>query len=300
MAATFGAGTPSPAASVRRHPLAQLLRLTALDALRGVGSWRWLAVPPVFALVAWQEADAIRYQYAPGRDAAAWDIPLSMLLNQTAVLLAVALGFMVLVGDLYVRDREAGYAALTLTRARSRVGWWLAKVGAVGVLALVFVAIGLGTALIVGGLRFGWALGPSDAARPPAGVVADEAAVGALYPRPEGLPVPVFFAVVAAYTALALWPLGVTLLAASLVVPRAFVPLLLAALWVLAGLTVAPVTRIREGVARLDPLGHIVYAVHFDLGLQAGVPWSQSLAVLGGAVGGFALFGAWYLRRCDV
>ena len=270
----------------------EFARLVRYDTLTGLSGWRWAAVPVVFALACWKEISSLRANvHAPLNF---WDGPLSMLLNGAVVIWVLAFGFMVLVGDRYAQDRSRGTVALTLLRTRSRTSWWLARVTSIGVLALAFSVLGLGTALVVSALRLPLELDPSAAAQGP------WQSREAPYPRFEGLPMPAFFGFVVVYTGVALWPLGALVLAVSALSRQLYVPIAAAILWVLVEAVALPALILRGGDS-VDPFYHLLYAAHFTTpGGREGASWAQSAIVIVAALACAGVIGTLKLRRSDV
>jgi len=286
------AGAPGKTA-----PAAEVFRLATFDAVRALGAWRWLAVPPVFFVAGWLGADNAEYDYATQapRDANLWDGPLTMMTDPTLVALAFLLGFAIVAGDLYVRDRASGTAAMTLVRSRSRSGWWTAKVLTLAPLALVFSLLALLSALAAAAVRLPVSPDWSPASQIPWG------SQSSLYPSVQSLPPPLFLLLVALYTALVLWAVGALVLAVSALYPRLLTPLTVALVWGLAGTGLVSSLASREGLGRLDPAYHLSYVIHFGhgLGFEA-TPWSASLAVVLVAIASALLAGAWSLHRTDI
>jgi len=273
--------------------MGEFVRIVRYDALCGLASWRWLAVPAVFALACWNEVSSLLAQ--KGRAPVnAWDGPLSMLQDQPLVIFVLGLGFLVVAGDRYSQDRSRGTVALTIIRTRSRTAWWLGRVASAGVLALAFSALGLGSALLTSAIRLPLELGPSVAAQVPSDMK------GALYPSFDGLPMPVFFGFVVLYTALALWPLGALILAASVLRPAPYVPIGIAMLWVLLEAVALPSLALRGG-GSADPFYHLFFAIHFQTPSGADpASWPWSALVISAALGLAGAVGALTLRRSDV
>lgn len=273
-----------------------LARLVLFDAIRGLGNLRWLVVPPILFVIGWLDVDYVQYDYQAQepREVNIWDGPLSMMTYGGAVIFILVLGFVIVSGDLYVRDRASGTAAMSLVRSRSRMGWWAAKIGALGLLAFVYSAVFAASTLAASATRLPLALGPSPAAQVP---WSDQSA---LYPRFEELPMPLFFLLVVLYTALALWAVGAVVVWVSALYPRVVTPLAFGFLWVVGiSWIVAPVYQ-RQGFGKLDPVYQVSYAVHFGApGLEA-TPWSTSCAVILGTLALVLLAGAWKLRRTDI
>ncbi|MDQ4048780.1 MAG: hypothetical protein M3131_05265 [Actinomycetota bacterium] len=270
----------------------EFARIVRYDALSGLASWRWLAVPVVFGLACWSEVSYLLVDRQASVNV--WDGPLSMLQNQYVVIFGLGLGFLLVLGDRYPHDRSRGTVALTVIRTRSRTKWWLGRLASVGVLALAFSALGLGGALLVSAIRLPLDLDPSTAALLPFDVEA------ALYPRFEGLPMPIFFGFVVLYTALALWPLGALIVAASVLRPAPYVPIGVAMVWVLLEAFALPDLFLR-GHDSADPFYHLLFGVHFQTprGVEP-TSWLWSALVTSAALGLAGAVGALTLRRSDV
>lgn len=273
------------------------LRLALFDALRALGAWRWLAVPPVFFVAGWLGADNATYDYAAQRprDANLWDGPLTMMTDNSAVVFAFVLGFVIVTGDLYVRDRSSGTAAMTLLRSRSRTGWWAAKIISLGPLALVFSLLAFLSALAASAVRLPVSLRWSPASQIPWN------SESAIYPSFAASPAPLFLLLVALYTASVLWGIGTLVLCVSALYPRLITPLAAGLLWALAGTPLVAPLYFRKGVGTLDPAYHVSYVIHFgnDRGFAA-TPWSVSFAVIAATLVVVSVFGAWWLRRVDL
>lgn len=270
-------------------------RALQYDTVRGLASWRWLAVPVVFAAACWNEISSLRLDSGARAPLNVWDGPLSMLQNTTLVVF-LALGFLLVVGDGYARDRARGTVALTIIRTRSRTTWWLAMVGSIGVLALVFSALGLFASLLVSAVRLPLELDASPAAHVAWG------AEGSLYPRFAGMPMPLFFGFVVLYTAAGLWALGGIILAVSVLEPQPYVPIAAAILWVLLELLALP-SLVSRGGDSIDPFFHLFFAAHFgerELALADPVSWEWSALVICVSLAGACAAGALKLRWSDV
>lgn len=276
--------------------IAGTLRLARFETLLALGTWRWLAVVPALFLAGYLGAD--RSKYDPYAETSLllnwWDGPLSMMVDSSMVVFTFGFGFAFVVGDLYVRDRSSGTAALTMIRSQSRARWWAAKVLAIGALALVYSALSFGSALAASALQLPLSLGASATARAAWG------SADSLYPRIEVLPVPVFFFVVGLYTALALWAVGALVLGASVLYPRPVVPLAVTLLWVILGSPLGSPLYLREGLGKLDPLYHLSYVIHFGTPDFEATRWTTSIVIILASVTLALCIGAWKLRRTDI
>lgn len=277
--------------------MAKLFRLTLYDTLRALGSLRWLAVPPVFFVAGWLAAGVAEYDYTTQRfrHANFWDAPLKMMTDPNTVAFAFVLGFVLVTGDLYVRDCSSGAAAMTLLRSRSRPGWWAAKVLALAPLALVYSILAFISALAAGAANL-----PVSSQWSQAALVSWNSS-SALYPGGGTLPPPVFLLLVALYTALALWAVGAVVLAISTLYPQLITPLVAGLLWALAGTPLVASLVLREGVGRLDPMYQITYVIHFSNSRSfVATPWVVSFTVIGVTLLLALLAGSWMLRRADL
>lgn len=275
--------------------LKQIARLAFFDVSRALGTIRWVAVPIVLFLVGTVGLDDATYDYAAQepRDANFWDVPLSMMASAPLVVFVFVLGFVFVTGDLYVRDRDSGTAAMTLIRATSRASWWTAKLASLGVLSFVYSFVAFFSILALSAIHLPIELAPSPAAEIPWG---DESS---LYPRLEELPMPLLFLLVILYTAFALWGLGAVVLGASLLYPRMVTPLGVGLSWVLFSWLVAPIYN-RQWPGTLDPMYHVTYVIHFESPYFEPTPWSTSFIVIAATLASTLLLGAWRLRKTDI
>jgi hypothetical protein len=261
-------------------------------------------VPPVFVLGGWYGADhaeyvaqlIVRLRLEPALlEPNFWDGALLLPTNKIALVLPFLFGFVLVTGDLYVRDLAGGTAPLTVLRSRSRAAWWAAKVVSLAPPALLYSALAFSSALIGSALRLPVSAGASQAASISWG------SDGALYPRFEWMPMPVFFAFVVLYTALGLWALASLALAASVLYPRAAVPLLAGLALVVMGLQLREPFFYNQGEVPLNLVYHLTYVGHF--GAEAGsnlTPWLYAGVVLGGTLLLAFVVGALRLRREDL
>lgn len=274
-----------------------MLRVARFDAFQALGTWRWLAVPPVFLLGGWLGAGHAEYVMEvlarTQREPNFWDGALILPTNKYALVFPFVFGFLLVTGDLFVRDQQDGTATLTLLRSRSRVGWWAGKVLALAPPALLYSTLAYLFALVGSAILLPVEPGASRAAEIPWG------AEVALYPRFEFMPTPLFFVLVVLYTALALWVVGTFVLAASALYPRLAVPLVVALGWVLAGIQLEEPFLYKPGV--VNPIYHATYVSNFDAGGGVSVaPWLYAGASLGGTLLIALAAGAWRLRHAEI
>lgn len=272
-------------------------RLAFFDILRALGAWRWLSVPPIFFVAGWLGADIAEYDFTTQdyRDANLWDGPLTMMTDNSAIVFAFVFGFVIVTGDLYVRDRSSGAAAMTLLRSRSRTVWWMAKVCAFGPLALVFSVLAFLSSLVASAIQLPVSLHWSSASMIP---WKDQSA---LYPGSGAMPPAIFLLMVALYTAAVLWSVGAVVLGISALYPRPLTPLVIGLVWSLAGTPLVAPLYFREGAGTLDPVYHLSYVIHFgnERGFEA-MPWIVSVAVVSMTLGLVLVLGSWRLRWADV
>ena len=273
-------------------------RVAFFDTFRALGTWRWLAVPPVFVIGGWFGADHAEFvttilNHSPGMSNF-WDGSLILPTSKYALVFGFILGFVLVTGDLYVRDRQDGTATLTLLRSRSRTGWWTSKVLSLALPALLYSTLAYLFASVGSALRLPVALGSSRASALPW-----DGGMG-LYPRFEWMSMPLFFLFVVLYTALALWSLGSVVLAVSALYPRLVVPLAAGLGLVYVGVQLREPLSYDQGLS-LNPVYHASYVVNFGRsGRLNFMPWLYSAAVLGGMLFLAFMVGALWVRRIDV
>ena len=223
-----------------------------------------------------------------------WDGALILPTSKYALVFGFVLGFVLVTGDLYVRDRQEGTAALTLLRSRSRTSWWMGKILSLALPALLYSVLAYFFALVGSALRLPVAPGFSRAADVP------WKGGSGLYPRFEWMPVPLFFLFVVLYTALALWALGSVVLAVSALYPRLVIPLAAGLALVYVGVQLREPLSYEQDLS-LNPVYHATYVVNFSgSGRPDFVPWFYSTAVLGGTLFLALLVGALWVRCIDV
>lgn len=278
----------------------RVLGIAFFDSYRSLYTWRWLAVPPVFMVGGWLGADHADFIMTvlnrSTRQPNFWDGALILPTNKLALVFAFVLGFVLVIGDLYVRDHSQGTAHLTLLRSGSRAAWWAGKILSLASPALLYSGLAYLFALLGSALRLPVTLGTSGAAEIPWG---GERA--ALYPRFGDIPMPLFFLLVIVYTAFALWAVGSTVLAVSALYPRMVVPLAAGLALVLIGSGLREPFFYERGAALFNPVYHVTYVSSFAVGkgLQL-APLLWAVTVLGCtlllAFGG----GMLWVRRTDL
>lgn len=280
-----------------------VFRVAYFDVFRALGTWRWLVVPPVFVLGGWYGADHAEYsadllarlgQNTVLMEPNFWDGALLLPTNKIALVIPFLLGFLLVTGDLYVRNLSGGTASLTVLRSRSRAAWWTSKVVSLAPPALLYSVLAFSCALVGSAFRLPVSFESSRAASIPWGTD------GALYPRFDWMPMPLFFTFVVLYTAIGLWVLASLALSASVLYPRAVVPLLAALALVVVGFQLEEPFFYDPHDVPLNPIYYLTYVGHFGAGESFDVtPWLRAAAVLGGTLLFALSVGALRLRWTD-
>ena len=262
-----------------------LARAIALGTSHGFVAWRWLLAGLAFAIAAVPSETTLEFgfhEFKVHRPVDVWDLFPGMLLNHFYLVWLFAFGFLLLVGDCYLRERERGAVTLCTLRLPSRTLYWLGKMGALGVMALSFVGLGLAIVLL-------------------AGLFMVPASATSLFAR-EGLPrmyplgdffVPAYLVLLAGYTAWALWLLGCAVVLLSVLIPRKGTVPVAIIIWVSASM---PWTvPIPPGYARLLNLEYFIsIAKHGGSHPMSG----QAYFTIGAAAAVLmAVAGSWRLRR---
>lgn len=263
-----------------------LARAIALGASNGFITWRWLLAGVAFAFATVASVDALRFGFEDAglhRSIDMWDFFPGMLLLQLFLTWLFAFGFLLLVGDSYLRERERGAVTLCALRLPSRTLYWLSKMGALAVLAVGFVGLGLAVTLLVGLL-----IAPPFTAP----LFAREGMPG-MYPW-AGLFVPAYLLLLAGYTAWALWLQGCAVVLLSVFIPRkATVPVAIA-VW--AGTSLPLLSPHSWGYARLLMLDYFVCIAKHDASAAAPMSWHAFFTLGAVAAVLMAVAGSWRLR----
>lgn len=123
-----------------------LLRLTIFNILYIFGSWRWVLLGILFALITAYTTTNIsrdRLDTKVVHNINAWDVAANMLSNGFSLRWVYIFGFLFLIGDSLLKEQQQGLLALSLSRIGSRRKWWWGKVVSLGILALIYVIAGL-------------------------------------------------------------------------------------------------------------------------------------------------------------
>lgn len=275
-----------------------VLRLARHDAVRGLSSRRWLLVPLVFLVAGWISLDAVVYDVTTrsNREVNVWDGPLSFVTSQQLLLFVCLIGFIFVVGDLTLNQLQDGTSSYTALRVPSRFTWWAAKVVAVGLLALVYAAVGVVTVLLVSAIQLPVAWAPSPMAQAPFD------GASSLYPLVDNLPMPVLLTAVTVHVAIGLWVCGTVAITASLVWTRSAVPFSVGVLVAVVSWQLWVVGAGWDGIGVALPDAGLNYAVHFPMYFEGAVtrtprPAWMTIASIATWLVASLIGGAWRLRR---
>lgn len=264
-------------------------RVIFLSLWSGIIAWRWLLLVPAFVVNAVIIKDILRFfleRHNVSRRVDAWDLFPAMLLHRHMQLLLFGLGFMLLVGDSYRREQEQGAVMLTIVRLPSRSIYWLGKMGALGVMALGFVGMGLTISLLVGLI-----IAPPSSFWP---TLPRESMPG-MYPE-GGLSVPVYAVLLVGYTAWSLWIAGCMIVLLSICIPHKLGVLIAMTLWTVTSIfSLVPSTM---GYARLLNLGYLIG--FFKHQGDDPIPLSNYFAITSTTLVLIAIAGSWRLQREDL
>jgi hypothetical protein len=269
--------------------LRALARSTSLSFLGGFSRWRWALVTALFALAAGLVTDTLQFFFKEKRIARpvdVWDI-FPAFLNHTYVLhFLFAFGFLLLIGDHYHRQRDQGTAALFAIRMPSRRLYWLGNMGAIGIMAFLFIGICWLMSLLVGF------------------IMAPPASLWPMLPRESlsfltvsvNMPLPIYSLLVAAYTAWGLWIGGSAILLVSVFFRNTGVVLGAIAAWVLASLSASwyGASFITRFLCIGELIGHAKHRGEYAISLSTFFIGSTIMLVL------IAVVGSWRMRREEI
>ena len=129
-----------------------MMGLWGSETMRLIGSRRWLAVLPAFALAAVMNL-ATLYQHQVN----IWDGVFGTLGDWLFFRFILLLLFIFLTADTVIRDINSGWSWLTLARTEGRVRWWTAKVASLFTAALLYFLLGLIIVFLVSAYRLPYA-----------------------------------------------------------------------------------------------------------------------------------------------
>jgi hypothetical protein len=270
-------------------------RATSFSFWSGFVVWRWLVLIPVFGVNAVIIQDILRASFETNhisRRVDVWDLFPAMVSHAYMVLFLFGGGFMFLVGDSFKREQEQGAVAMAIVRMPSRSLYWLSKMGALGLMALAFVAFALLIAFVIG-----MVIAPPPSALP----MLPRESIQWMLPNVR-MPVPLYVVLLAGYTAWTLWIAGSIIVLSSLFIPHKLGVLGVIALWLVASLfEFVPIPT-----SSFRPLGIVDYVSLLDLSFFIGfykhhgeqpIPLGTFFAVTSALLTLIAVTGARRLRR---
>ncbi len=210
--------------------LRTLARSTALSFLGGFVRWRWGLLTALFVITAGLVEDILTHTfdtYKISRPVDMWDIFPAIMSHTYTLHFLLAFGFLLLMGDHWHRQQAQGTAALFAIRMPSRRTYWLGNLGAIGLMAALFVGICWLMSFLVGLILAPpstfWPMLPRETIRPLATSV--------------HLPAPVYSFLLALYATWGLWIGGSAILLLSLFVRNTAVVLGAIAAWIMLSLS---------------------------------------------------------------
>jgi hypothetical protein len=221
-----------------------------------------------------------------------WDVVLLVLNNPTLMFFFVIPLFLALVGDVLIGDRSASFAFLSAPRAPSRGRWWMWKLEALFVAAVLYMLL-VALILSVAGAwltRLGWSF--SSFSNDPSLAASVSGSRDFVLPPAGPLPVAGVL-LVAAYTAVAMAAFAALILAVSLIWPRPWVP-------VTISLIVAVVLFFIRRTNILDPRGHVIWSHHSPEPGAATVYWWATGLWIGAAFAIALFLGRFLLNETDL
>lgn len=278
-------------------------RLVMQESLRFLGSRRMIIVLLLCALAAYLSAgDLQRVTFMTPFEPGAWDVHAVALNSFMYIGYLVLVAFIVLVGDTLVADRESGFAELVLPRVGGRCRWWIGKLLAILLAALLVQIILLLMCLACGLLKGGWSLSLAPSAYATAGYAglgqeADPTLQHLFAPVAPTANMGLRQLMRCLYETLAFGAIGVFLVALTVRVSKAVLPVAVA----LVG-SVADHLLLHKWAAwePWSPGRRLLESIHASWDTVQGTPWWTSLLywVVLLVIG--ALLGGRMLRRADL
>ena len=279
--------SPAPKSLSWAEAVRIALRAVAVQVWSGMVPWRWLLATVVFAVSAFLvegQLDSSFRNREIHRPVDAWDLFPGLLIDFALVFVLWGFGFLLFIVDSYQRGREQGTLSLALVRIPSRPLYWLGTMGAVGVIALGYVALAFVVSLMVG-MIFApppdiWPMLPREGEL-------------AMYPS-WSMSMPVYSLLLVGYTTWALWVIGCAVALLSLFVRRKAVVLAAIVLWNALSMASHDMPVPVE-VLRLLNVGFLVGM--FKHHMKSPFPMDQFFAATGAALVLMAVVGSWKMRR---
>ncbi len=276
-----------------------LARIAKNEALRLTLSRRSAVAVALCAIAAYLAAGDVRRAslgavFTPN----AWDVHAAAVNSFMYIGYLALVGYVALIGTTLVDDRESGLVWLVLPRLKARVKWWAGKVGTVVLMALALQILLLIFCLLFGVLRNGGSLGVAASHYATGGTeVVDSGGVMLFAPVAPETNMALREGLLTLYESFAFSAIGTFLLALTVRFSRAFLPITLALLGLLADYVVG--RYFREWV-QFSPGRRLLESIHATSGAGKTLTWWSSvvywtvLFALSTSVGG------WVLRRADI
>lgn len=278
-------------------------RLIFFNILHVFGSWRWLAIVILFGITTAYTASNMSYVRS---DATArhninvWDVAANMVTSGFTLRWVYIFGFLILIGDSFLRERQQGLIALCLNRVSSRYKWWWGKISSIGVLALGYVTIGLLIILVVSSFLVPFSLSESLDAQsgqrmPDADwyfLIGDKAS-GTHWPTP------LLVIVGTLYTAMSLWIVGSLILIISILLQNALATMGVTMFWLLLGLLIPPALYKAQPYISFIDIGYFVTFAKHSYQLY-NVSFPVYLFIASVIQGLLVFLGFWKLKRLDL
>jgi hypothetical protein len=271
-------------------------RATAFSFWSSIVLWRWVGLLPVFGVSAVIMQDMLQSSFEEdhiSRRVDVWDLFPGMVSHAYMVLFLFGGGFMLVVGDSFKREQEQGAVAMAIVRMPSRSLYWLSKMGALGLMALAFVALAFLIAFAVG-----MVIAPPSSALP----MLPRESIKWMLPYVR-MPMPLYVVLLAGYTAWTLWIAGSLIVLSSLFIPHKLGVLGVIALWLVATLldfvfVSTPTSSFTPGIVDYINLLDLCFFLEvYKHHNEKPIPLSAFFAITGALLALIAVTGARRLRR---
>jgi hypothetical protein len=278
---------PSPAGKHRSW--ADTLRLLggsiAVQVWSAMSPGRWILATAVFAVTAYFVEGQIVFGDPDNRRRIdAWDLFPGLLIDFALLFVVWGFGFLLFVADSYSRGREQGTLSVALVRMPSRPLYWLGTMGAVGVVALMYVTLAFVVSLAVGMIAF-----------PPATLwpMLPREGMLAMYPQ-WNMPLPVYHLILVGYTAWGLWVAGCVVVLLSLFVRHKVAVVSFVLAWNLVSM-VTHNWLLHVNLLRIVNVGFLIGI--FKHHMQKFYPAVPFFTLTAAALVLMAVVGSWKMRR---